>query len=163
MSFGGGLHTPALGADGMKAARLIRTLFRRGRTNADLALASAKGPKVETVANAHGRFGYSKTNPVPVKDPKGEIDYLARLRCDCGEPFAFRRVGSFGKGPDSHFIDGYEMVCRAGRHNLVLYMDMYHSGPSDLVPEGLTRTSRKASASRDRWTTSRTVWHMVSR
>jgi len=123
----------------MGISRLFRWLFQRKETGLDLESTFSKGAKVNTVQNAHGRFGYSSTNPVPVEDQKGQIDYLACLRCPCGEPFAFHRIGSFGSGPDGHVIDGYEILCRTRKHKLVLFMDMYHSGPSDLVPDGLTR------------------------
>ena len=98
-------------------------------------------PQTDTVPNASGRFGYDKTNPIPVCLQKGELDYLARLRCQCGEPFMFHRTGSFGSGPDGHTVDGYELACRSRRHRITLYMDMYHAGPSPLVPEGLTTGS----------------------
>jgi hypothetical protein len=48
-------------------------------------------------------------------------------------------VGSFGHGPDGHIIDGYDLVCRTRRHRTRLFMDMYHAGPSSLLPEGLTK------------------------
>ena len=95
-------------------------------------------PQTDTIPEASGRFGYDKTNPVPVCLQEGEIDYLARLRCRCGEPFMFHRKGSFGRGPDGHTVDGYELVCRDRQHHITLYMDMYHAGPSLLVPEGLS-------------------------
>lgn len=100
--------------------------------------AFAVKPQSDTVPNASGRFGYDETNPIPVCLQKGELDYLARLRCGCGEPFMFHRVGSFGSGPDEHAVDGYELICRRRRHHITLYMGMYHAGPSSLVPKGLT-------------------------
>jgi len=95
-------------------------------------------PQLDTVPQASGRFGYDKTNPIPVCMPAGERDYLSRLRCRCGEPFMFHRKGSFGSGPDKHVMDGYELICRNRLHHITLYMDMYHAGPSSQVPEELT-------------------------
>lgn len=118
----------------------IGGLFRRKAADIDMKSIFAKGAKVDTVDNAHGRFGYSKTNPIPVDDQNGQMDYLARLRCQCGEPFAFHRFGSVGRCPDGHVIDGYEVLCRARKHRFVLYMDMYHSGNTELLPEELTRS-----------------------
>lgn len=102
-------------------------------------LSFTKGPQVDTVANAHGRFGYSKSNPVPVEDQQGQMDYLARLRCPCNEFFAFHRIGNFGCGPDGHTIDGYEIICGKHKHKFILYMDMYHKGQSRLLPEGMSQ------------------------
>lgn len=127
----------------MGISELIRRLFRREQSDFDLASKFAKGSKIDKVDNAHGRFGYSKTNPIPVDGQKGQIDYLASLRCKCNEHFAFHRVGSFGSGPDGHVVDGYEILCRKRKHNFVLYMDMYHSSQSELLPEGLTQGEPK--------------------
>ena len=87
--------------------------------------------------NASGEFGYSKSNPIPVCGQQGQLDYLSKLRCDCDEPFAFHRIGSFGIGADGHMIDGYELVCRKRVHRFVLYMDMYREGPTCLCPPGM--------------------------
>jgi hypothetical protein len=107
------------------------------------------GPRVDTIENSHGRFGYSESNPIPVAHISGEIDYLLTLRCSCNRPFAFYRIGSFGSGPDGHIIDGYELFCSAGPHKIVLYMDRYHSGQSELIPEGLTKGEPKGFCLRD--------------
>jgi hypothetical protein len=107
--------------------------------------ALAPGPQVDTTPHASGRFGYDRTNPIPVCGPPGELDYLARLRCEGGEPFLFHRLGSYDPGPDGHIVDGYELVCRKGQHRIILYMDMYHAGSSSLLPEGLSRGSRRGS------------------
>lgn len=100
-------------------------------------------PQSDTVPNASGRFGYDQTNPIPVCLQKGELNYLACLRCECDEPFMFHREGSFGFDPDGHTVDGYELICRSRRHHIRLYMEMYNAGSSSLVPEGLTIGSPK--------------------
>jgi len=97
------------------------------------------GNRVDTVPGAKGRFGYDISNPVPVKSPMGQMEYLATLQCGCGQSFQFNRAGSVGSGPDGHMVDAYNLVCRTGKHSITLYMDMYHAGPTSLVPEGLTR------------------------
>jgi hypothetical protein len=104
----------------------------------------ATGPQVDTVPNATGRFGYDHSNPIPVRQQDGELGYLETLQCACGEPFAFHRVGSFGSGPDEHIVDGYELICRNRTHRIMLYMDMYHAGPSSLLPEGLSRGTQRS-------------------
>jgi hypothetical protein len=64
---------------------------------------------------------------------------LAKLRCESGESFYFHRLGSLGSGPDSHNVDGYELLCRKGKHGAKLYFDFYHEGASSRLPEGLTQ------------------------
>lgn len=94
-------------------------------------------PQIDTTENSSGRFGYDKTNPIPVFMQDGEINYLARLMCECGKPFVFHRNCSCGPGPDGDIVDKYELVCMKRVHQITLYMDMYHFGSSTLVPEGL--------------------------
>jgi len=99
----------------------------------------SSGPLCDTISNAHGEFGYEKSNPIPVRNPDGEAKYLRNLRCGkCGEAFDFSRVGSFGPGPDGHTVDGFDLICKAG-HQFTLYMDMYHLGPSTLIPRNLKK------------------------
>ena len=95
------------------------------------------GPRCDNIPNARGEFGYDKFNPIPVQMPDCQAEYLDNLRCECGEPFQFRRVGNYGPGPDGHVVDGYELVCKTGKCQITLYIDMYHLGPSSLVPKKL--------------------------
>lgn len=97
------------------------------------------GPQIDTIPNASGRFGHDLSNPIPVCLQQGELEYLACLRCGCGEPFMFYRSGSCGDGPDGHVVDRYELVCRLSVHEATLYLDMYHKGPSSRVPDGMTK------------------------
>ena len=113
--------------------------------SADLEETFRIGPQVDTVANATGRFGHDRTNPIPCHQPEGEIDYLARLCCACGEPFLFHRLGSFGAGPDGHIIDGFELLCAKRACHIKLFVDMYHEGPSALIPDGLTQGERRGA------------------
>lgn len=85
-----------------------------------------------------GEFGFSKSNPIPVELPWGENAYLSRLRCPCGEPFSFQRIGSCGAGPDGHIIDLFVLICRKRKHRYRLYFDMYHPGIPSQCPKGLT-------------------------
>lgn len=55
----------------------------------------------------------------------------------------FHRVGSMDPGPDGHMIDQFELICRRHTCHLILYLDMYHPGPSTLLPDGLRRTVPK--------------------
>ena len=97
------------------------------------------GPRCDTIPNARGEFGYDKSNPIPVCYPNGQMEYLRSLRCKCGEPFNFERMGNHGPGPDGHVVDGFELACKTRKHQITLYIDMYHAGPSFLVPEKLRK------------------------
>jgi hypothetical protein len=69
----------------------------------------------------------TKTNPVRCEGPRGERQYLSRLRCPDGERPGFSRIGSFGVGPYGNILDGYRVKC-AGRDEATVFMDMYHGG-----------------------------------
>ena len=97
------------------------------------------GPQCDTIPNAKGEFGYDKSNPIPVCSPNGQTEYLGGLRCECGEPLDIRCRGSYGPGPDVHVVDGFQLICKTGKHQITLYMDMYHLGPSSLVPKELRK------------------------
>ena len=129
--------------DRLSAMRKIFEEFLKKRGDA-LSFAKKKtfalGPQCDTIPNAKGKFGYDKSNPIPVCSPNGEMEYLRSLRCKCDEPFDFERMGSYGLGPDGHVVDGFELVCKTGKHQItLLYMDMYHAGPSSLTPKDLKK------------------------
>jgi hypothetical protein len=80
----------------------------------------------ESAKKVSGALG-SQTNPVRCDDPKGERQYLSRLRCPDGKRPEFSRIGSFGVGPYGNILDGYRVKC-AEREDATVYMDMYHEG-----------------------------------
>ena len=128
----------------MKKKNILKSFWRKlfHRSIAERPLISpsvVKGPGVEVVAGATGRFGYDRTNPVPVSFVWGEQAYLETLRCGCGAGFAFERIGSVGPGPDGHILDLYELVCENGVHCASLFFDMYHRETTALIPEGMTQ------------------------
>ena len=94
--------------------------------------------KGQGIKGVHRKFGFSKRHPIPVNWPEGEYEYLSRLRCPCGEPFFFQRVGSCGFAPDGHVVDRFELMCRKKEHRYFLYLDMYHSGMPSTSPKGLS-------------------------
>ncbi|HZI20051.1 MAG TPA: hypothetical protein VEY09_15810 [Pyrinomonadaceae bacterium] len=86
------------------------------------------GAKEKDVAEekVSGPLG-AKTNPVRCEGPRGERQYLSRLRCPDGEPPQFSRIGSFGAGPYGNILDGYRVKCE-GSDETTVFMDMYHRG-----------------------------------
>ena len=69
----------------------------------------------------------TKTNPVRCEGPRGERQYLNRLRCPDEKAPKFSRIGSFGLGPYGNILDGYRVQCE-GRDESTIFMDMYHQG-----------------------------------
>lgn len=80
----------------------------------------------ESAQKTSGPLG-TKTNPVRCEDPRGERQYLNRLRCSNEKPPQYSRIGSFGVGPYGNIIDGYRVKCE-GSDEATVFMDMYHDG-----------------------------------
>jgi hypothetical protein len=116
--------------------------YRGNETIEELKAMLSLKPQIDTVPHAEGNFGYEKTNPIPVCYQAGELKYLATLRCGCDEPFFFQRLGNCGSGPDKHLVDVFELQCRTRTHRITLYFDMYHTGPSARIPDGLSQGKR---------------------
>ena len=82
--------------------------------------------KDESAKKVSGALG-TETNPVRCEDPKGERQYLSRLRCSDGKRPEYSRIGSFGVGPYGNILDGYRVKCE-GSEEVRVFMDMYHEG-----------------------------------
>ncbi|TAJ42150.1 MAG: hypothetical protein EPO55_02630 [Reyranella sp.] len=74
----------------------------------------------------------TRENPVRAFQPEGEHAYLRRLICPGGSRPTFKRIGSFGPGPYTSILDGYEVKCGDVVHNVVI--DMYHPGYVECRP-----------------------------
>lgn len=90
-------------------------------------------------------FGYQPGNPVLVgsddlmQGPKMERQYLRRLRDAQFRPYTYERLGSYGRNPDGHLVDGYELTDADG-NTVMIYIDMYHADASPydaMVPKGM--------------------------
>lgn len=118
------------GAGFSEKAGAIAKQYERDKQRADAGL-------IDEVDGARGKFGFDKTNPIPVNGSFGEWEYLSRLRCPCNEPFLFHRAGMAGFAPDGHIIDAFELKCRKLVHRYTLYLDLYHPKSSTKCPRSL--------------------------
>ena len=116
----------------------MSALKEMGKLDAFMHAVTTFGDQVDTISDAEGRFGYDRTNPVPVYMDKGQREYISKLLCPCSVLFDFERAGNVGQGVDGHIVDEYKLICKNKKHNITLYMDMYHHGPSSNIPEGLS-------------------------
>ncbi|MBI3789643.1 MAG: hypothetical protein HY275_02055 [Gemmatimonadetes bacterium] len=64
--------------------------------------------------------------PIEANGPLGQQEYLSRLVCPNKQAPDFRRIGSYGAGPDGHIEDGYAVYCPPDGPTYHFYMDMYH-------------------------------------
>lgn len=112
--------TVLAGARAGSAGKALPAQDQSGKQKEEEKVKDEPGEKVS------GALG-TKTNPVRCEDPKGERQYLNRLRCPDGNRPEYSRVGSFGAGPYGNILDGYSVKC-AGREEVIVFMDMYHEG-----------------------------------
>lgn len=89
--------------------------------------------------SACGSTGYlhdaplgSADNPVLADSPRGEREYLHRLRCSDGKKPEFVRGGSTDASRDGHILDVYLIQCSAGETEA--YIDMYHGQEKTAEP-----------------------------
>jgi len=134
-------------------------------------LGCAASPQRVAPAISVSSLGDTKATALEVCEPRGERDYLNRLRCSDGTKPAYRRIGSVGGRsdlpenltkeqsaalleqiisgaplkpgePDYHVVDGYELSCPATKR--MVYIDMYHCNqPAPaFAPIGFTLSNR---------------------
>jgi len=95
-------------------------------------------------------YGFSPENPIHVGGgPEGQHAFLSALRGPEGQPLAWRRLGSccefetpngiMGRG----LLDIYEVFHEGMERPVILYLDMYDSGPV-AAPTGFTLSTSEA-------------------
>lgn len=92
------------------------------------------GKDCDSLFNEKSGFGHSLENPIPVNGVLGEIKYLNRLRCKCGNGLLYHRLGSAKSVRVDGSVDVYETVCLEGKHWDVLYLHLYHPRRSTWLP-----------------------------
>jgi hypothetical protein len=97
-------------------------------------------PPCDELPGAHGPFGTSVDNPIPVNGPKGQTAYLNRLRSKSGVGFFYHRLGSTTSSVGEVHVDLFELVSIDAAEWYRLYFSMYHPRRSTVLPEGLAAT-----------------------
>lgn len=91
---------------------------------------------IDELPGAHGPFGLTPSNPIPVNGPVGEAVYIFRLRGKSGFPFWFQRLGTMESKEFSRNLDVYEILSTDGQEWNILYFSMYHYRRSTRSPQG---------------------------
>jgi len=82
-------------------------------------------------------FGRSPGLPIKIAGAGGELDYLANMVTEGGNPLFFHRLMSKTfNGSGGKIIDVYELVSSDGQFWDILYFDMYHEFNDTQLPEG---------------------------
>lgn len=108
-----------LGSCGPKRPKPTEILATSGRHTALVAAAEhASVPPAGTLG--------SRENPIRARGPRGEREFLVRLRCPDSSAPAFERLGSTEPAADDHILDSYVVQCPRKGPTFLLLMDMYH-------------------------------------
>ena len=89
------------------------------------------------VPGGKGRFGYEASNPIPVAGIQGESLYLSRLKTESGERLLYRHNGSCYAANSANELDRFTLARADGTIECELYLDKFHVGNSQKVPQGL--------------------------
>lgn len=82
----------------------------------------------------YGKFGLTKTNPIPTISPVSSEYYLNSLRFR-GSPISFERVSSQKSGNLNGFVDQY-LIAQNGSEICHIYINPYQKKTSALPPAG---------------------------
>lgn len=88
---------------------------------------------IDRYPDGEGEFGRSLGNPIPANGPIGSLAYLSSLSAQSGHRILFHRIKAFGQ------IDVYEYVALSGDDWGLLFVDMYHSRKSRILPDGFKK------------------------
>lgn len=97
----------------------------------DIIINNSKG---DEMVGAYGRFGYDKTNPIPVRGFSGINNYFNRLRTSDYEEVTYQRIGVFSADNIRELIDGY-LVSGIGQRENTLFLSIYNDRTSEKAPE----------------------------
>lgn len=98
-----------------------------------------QGLDCDSFPNSQGEFGRTRTNPIPVNGPFGEIKYLNRLRTDHGVGLLYHRIASAENimlvGEIDGNVDIFETVSSDNKVWDILFFHMYHPRRSTMLPQ----------------------------
>lgn len=93
------------------------------------------GTDLDSIPGAYGKFGYEKTNPIPVNTIIGSLRYLKSLKTEDGKSIEYKRRGSTRTENIDSPIDIYDISAN-NEHIATLYISPYNKKNSEIAPEG---------------------------
>jgi hypothetical protein len=103
------------------------------------------GHDADRVPDGSEAFGFSITNPVPVKGVISNEYYLSRLRTAHGQPITWERVGSRESPQSGKPVDLYRIFDGKKAEIARLFIAPYHKRVSNQAPAGF-KLLRRADA-----------------
>lgn len=94
------------------------------------------GATTDVIPGAYGEYGLCVTNPIPTRGIPSNETYLKSLSLLSGEPFHWKRIGSFGAPNIENPIDGYEIITDCGENLCTIYISPYQKTISKTAPKG---------------------------
>lgn len=108
-------------------------LSQQIRLNHGLGKAAAMGDEVE---GAQGKFGFDKSNPIPINGIDHINNYFDKLQLVTGESITYKRLRSEKSESLPFLLDVYEIYNLAEEAIAHLYVYAYHGENSSRAPEG---------------------------
>lgn len=88
---------------------------------------------IDKVPNPEGEFGIALGNPIPTNGPIGSLSYISSMTTEAGSRLLFHRIKAHGN------IDVFEYVSMDSSSWGYLFVDMYHSRKSKILPKGFVK------------------------
>jgi hypothetical protein len=99
-----------------------------------MSLLNEQATELDEIPQGYGRFGFDKTNPIPIKHIIDSEFYLGDLKTKEGEKTSFERIGSV-KAPNIEMpIDAYKIYSKDTMIT-TLFLSPYHKKTSTKAPE----------------------------
>lgn len=89
------------------------------------------------ILGAYGEYGYSTSNPIPVRGVSASYNYLESLRDYKGNKIKYNRIGTFSSPITDEIIDGYDIFSISGNKIGTIYICPYVDNDAPYAPKGL--------------------------
>lgn len=119
--------------DALEAGNEDDLLTKQIRLNHGLAGQATLGDEVE---GASGKFGFDRTNPIPINGIDNINNYFDKLKLITGESITYKRLRSEASVGLPFLLDQYEVYNLAHKAIARLYIYAYHGENSGKAPDG---------------------------
>lgn len=89
------------------------------------------------ILGAYGEYGYSTSNPIPVRGVPASYHYLDSLKDSDGNKIKYNRTGTFSSPVTDEIIDGYDIFSIRGNKIGTIYICPYVDNDASYAPKGL--------------------------
>ena len=105
----------------------------------EMSQAANKNTEAEQSNLGDSEYGLVVSKPVYTKGVSGSKQYIESLKTTMGEKLTWNRRGSMSVQGINGIIDVYDSTLPSGKPYKTLYLNMYGSKNSDIVPKGFSK------------------------